>query len=469
VHCGKNDESEKFTKTIMQILENLQQSWRKSALPGFLSWWGAQLKEMLPRAWRDWLEQNADQLWVVENEGKVELYRVGSEGKEQLLSFSDADELMRNKIQIEQVFKDFGKDKPAVWLMLSNEQVLKKSIRLPAAVQDDLGQMLGYEMDKHTPFKADEVFYHHKVTGLHGAMVNVSLVLIPKNDISGLISQLQRAGLDLDGIDIVEKGLSGKYNLLPDASRTRNSSTESRNLIVLSLLTIVLMASAMLLHIDVLDKRIEALQDMQQDSTAAAKNVVALRHSLEAEIKASGYIVGEKENTPSLLHVISELTAATPDDSWVQRLEVKGTEVKIQGQSAAANVLLEKLGALDGYDDVQIQGAVTEDRKSGLERFTIKMVAINLPRKSMPQEQSLEELGPLEVVQNEDVSEGEESVPESDVSQSLENEATIVDDVQEEGHLSDEDVEGESVPQSNTEEKPQDVDQKETKEEGGVK
>ncbi|MGV6853383.1 MAG: PilN domain-containing protein [bacterium] len=359
----------------MQLIDKIQQAWQKSALPGFFKWWSGQLLSMMPQNWQDWLNQTADQLWVCEEESGVVLYKVGKEGKQSLLTFESMDELINAKAKIAQILAGFGKQTPKLWLMLKQNQTLNKVIRVPAAVQADLHHMLGFEMDKHTPFKASEVYFDYNVKGQHGAMISVDLVLLPKQDISQLVQNLVKAGLALDGIGVMRGGIPDALNLLPKEARTVSGGLERRNLAALGILAIGLVATAMWLHVDMLDQRLEALREAQTEATKSAKDVMALRKNLDSEIKAAGYIVREKEEKPSLIKVLADLTHATPDDSWVQRLEIKGTEVKAQGQSAAANVLLEKLGHLKGYKNVQIQGAVTEDRKTHLERFTIKMEA----------------------------------------------------------------------------------------------
>ena len=44
-------------------------------------------------------------------------------------------------------------------------QVLRKELRLPAAVEQDLKQALAYDLDRHTPFKPDELHFDAAVVG----------------------------------------------------------------------------------------------------------------------------------------------------------------------------------------------------------------------------------------------------------------------------------------------------------------
>ena len=48
---------------------------------------------------------------------------------------------------------------------LPASQVLRKTITLPAAVEDNLAQVLAYDLDRHTPFKPDEVCFDASIVG----------------------------------------------------------------------------------------------------------------------------------------------------------------------------------------------------------------------------------------------------------------------------------------------------------------
>ena len=52
---------------------------------------------------------------------------------------------------------------------LPPSQVLRKTITLPAAVEESLEQALAYDLDRHTPFKPDEVYFDAVVIGRDSA------------------------------------------------------------------------------------------------------------------------------------------------------------------------------------------------------------------------------------------------------------------------------------------------------------
>ena len=44
-------------------------------------------------------------------------------------------------------------------IALPPRDVLRKTLALPAALEENLRQALGYDLDRHTPFKADELYF----------------------------------------------------------------------------------------------------------------------------------------------------------------------------------------------------------------------------------------------------------------------------------------------------------------------
>ena len=52
-----------------------------------------------------------------------------------------------------------GAQAAKVVVALAPGQVLRKEIALPAAVEQDLKQTLAYDLDRHTPFKPDELYF----------------------------------------------------------------------------------------------------------------------------------------------------------------------------------------------------------------------------------------------------------------------------------------------------------------------
>ena len=59
--------------------------------------------------------------------------------------------------------------RPGCVVALPPSQVLRKTLVLPAAVEENLRQALAYDLDRHTPFQAEELYFDAVVVGRDAA------------------------------------------------------------------------------------------------------------------------------------------------------------------------------------------------------------------------------------------------------------------------------------------------------------
>lgn len=74
-----------------------------------------------------------------------------------------------------------------------------------------------------------------------------------------------------------------------------------------------------------------------------------------------------------LASVIDVLSGAIPADTWLDRIEVNGNEVRITGLTANATELIAQLGRQPALTDVRATGANVRDGTLNKERFTFEM------------------------------------------------------------------------------------------------
>src|SRR4029077_492379 len=82
-------------------------------------------------------------------------------------------------------------------LRLDGQDVLGKTVTLPLAAERELDQVLGFEMDRETPFKAEEIYWNHRVVAAHrqSARLTVRLLLVPKANLAALLRACSEIGI----------------------------------------------------------------------------------------------------------------------------------------------------------------------------------------------------------------------------------------------------------------------------------
>jgi general secretion pathway protein L len=70
-----------------------------------------------------------------------------------------------------------------------------------------------------------------------------------------------------------------------------------------------------------------------------------------------------------VLELLDELTRILPDDTWITRLDIKGSELEIQGQSASAAALIPLIESSSILQNPRFRSPVTQIPRSDVERF----------------------------------------------------------------------------------------------------
>src|ERR1700751_3984645 len=158
----------------------------------FFAWWFGQLTELLPQGLRRTALTAVDAM-VIKPIGPlgrgIEAVAVGlrRNGRETPLGrfglgATDLAELPRAT----------GR---ATVLRLNEQDVLGKTVSLPLAAERELDQVLGFEMDRETPFKAEEIYWNHRIeeADRKNGRLSVRLFLVPKANLVPLIPRLRQA------------------------------------------------------------------------------------------------------------------------------------------------------------------------------------------------------------------------------------------------------------------------------------
>jgi general secretion pathway protein L len=90
------------------------------------------------------------------------------------------------------------------------------------------------------------------------------------------------------------------------------------------------------------------------------------------QLRAAATVIASKRTArPLLVEVLEDLSARIPDDSYLQRVELRQGELQLVGVSTTASNLIRQLEASPLLTDVRFESSVTRDVTSGKERFTI--------------------------------------------------------------------------------------------------
>ncbi|MET0090638.1 MAG: PilN domain-containing protein [Candidatus Thiodiazotropha sp.] len=266
-------------------------------------------------------------------------------------------------------------------LCLGRKNYLVKTFTLPIEAEENLREVLAFEMDRHTPFNAQQVFYDYLINqrDRQNRILDITLVLAPIEKLKDAMRQLEDHRVRINGIapcDESEPGING-VNLLPMAQRIKPIKRYRLVNGVLALLLLILLCLQLALPLYQKSRLSDSLELTRSQYQKQANEVAALRDEVTAAERENRFLESRKLQTHPVLDVLQELTLILPDDTWVSQFEIRDNKVHLYGQSVASAVLIPLLESSKMFRNVSFRSPVTQNSKSNTERFHISADLVN--------------------------------------------------------------------------------------------
>lgn len=358
-------------------LNNKIQQWsgrvQSSQAGVFFRWWTAQLKALLPQAWQQRLQYaqrrltfklDADQLRIGVQEGGSNQW-FGS-----VPAGSDAG-LQRQ--QIRTLLEQQDALEIPQFLLVDSVQVLRKQLKLPAAAESNLQQVLAFEMDRQTPFRAADVYYTWKMLDSESdsGQIRLELFVAPRKPVDVILESLSARGLAVSGVDVFNEGTGLGVNLLPPEKRHRSINPRTRLNIWLAGAALVLMVLVMAESLSYRAGRLDELETAIADVQDEAKLVQQLKEQVVETGEAASFLTRRRAATPMAIEVLADVTGILPDDTYLDRLVINGDGVLLQGKSRNAQQLIEVVNQSPLLANAEFRGSTRLDATTGLEIFEV--------------------------------------------------------------------------------------------------
>jgi general secretion pathway protein L len=193
----------------------------------------------------------------------------------------------------------------------------------------------------------------------------------PRQYLDDLLGKLADIGFQPHQATICREqtGQPRPINLLPEAARQRRRDTARYLNLALGVVALMLLLGVIALPLMNKLQVISSLEARAELVTDKAEISRRLREQVEQLGADARFLVEKKQATPLVLEIINEITRILPDDTWISRLEIKGREVQIQGQSASAAALIPLIESSDKLRNPRFRSPVTSLPHMNSERF----------------------------------------------------------------------------------------------------
>jgi general secretion pathway protein L len=336
----------------------------------FFAWWGGQLADLLPQELRRSTLGTSDALVITPigalgqgvdavavdvrrrsgRETPVGHFALGAAGLGELPRTANRTALLR----------------------LGEGDVLGKTMTLPLATERDLDHVLAFEMDRETPFKADELYWNHRITAAdrQNGRLTLRLSLVPKAAIDPLLTDLAAVGIHPKWIEIAEgpdKGIHLPLN--GGGSHARHPTVRllwpaAACCAMLAIAAIVTPLVRQGLTLASLDRQVAAAR-------AAAVEADNLRREIDRLSGSAGFIESERDKAGRPLVVLATATRILPDDTYLTEMELRQRKVTLSGRAAGAARLIGALASDPEFRNPGFSAPVTRLEALRAELFTI--------------------------------------------------------------------------------------------------
>ncbi|MEO7741777.1 MAG: pilus assembly protein PilM [Usitatibacter sp.] len=359
-------------------------AWR-AKLESFWRWWTRELVQMVPERFAALGgATRVPQLAVEGDEIILAEPQVGA-GVQTRTSSSDP---QRTRAAVHAMLDAAGEGRGRARLVLAHSEALLRRATMPAATEENLAQVLAFEMDRLTPFRADEVYYDHRVVSRDAPAGTIAVVVaVARRElVDRQVALLRSLGVNVEGVTVREDGPQpgGALDLMPAGLRSESETPRAR-IVKRALLAVTGLLLLAVLAYPAFRKReaIIALHPIEARAQAEAQTADKLAQELERLVAEYNFLLAKKHGTPPVLAYLEEISRLLPDNTWVQQFDLKPAgktrELQIQGETASSSKLIEILEQSALIRNASTRGTVTRGSQPGTERFFIAAEAKTRP------------------------------------------------------------------------------------------
>jgi general secretion pathway protein L len=344
----------------------------RGGIAAFFAWWMGELAGLMPRRLRSAGGRRRRGMVLALGHDATTVAELTAEGERTLGSVpSDAPD---GEQRLRALLRQAQRRGRPVTLRLAGELGLRKTLELPLAAKDDLEQLLRFEMDRLTPFGADEVHFAQRIlaSDLPGRRLSVELQVVPKRVVEQALASAQHLGLNPARVELAADAGGGAepLNLLRAEPGSARESRVTRALVMLALILGVI---AVAIPLRRQQATLEDLQDRVAAARAEAEDSLDLRERLDQLTQSSLFLVAEKTRHPMVAEVLAELTRLVPDQAHIVQLDIDDGSVQLHGYARTASDLIGLLDQSALFRTPQFRSPVTQDPRSGTERFHLSV------------------------------------------------------------------------------------------------
>ena len=359
--------------SINNTIQNIRLRFVNGPAGQFFQWWGEELSNAMPAQLRARVQYARRHLLIQLDGNEITLAIDGTGTMQSLDSFPTEQDLQLQQQRIRELLQEHELTEVGRDLLLSESAVLRTEVSLPLATEANLRQALAYEMDRHTPFQAEDVFFTWRVLSRdrEAGQLHFELFVTLREPVEAKIEQLKRLGLAPGGVDISVDEEPLGINLLPEALCHRVVNQQTRMNWAFAAIAVLLMVFVMAQSLWLREHQLETINEAIDNVRAEAMAVQQIRKQIDDASDAVGFLQGRKIQNGYKVEALAELTRILPQDTFLDRLSLHAETTQMQGKSDNAQGLIELINNSPFFNEASFRGPTRLDNRSRKEIFDL--------------------------------------------------------------------------------------------------
>jgi general secretion pathway protein L len=373
------------------LLRPLREAAERVGLPEFLQWWVGELRAMVPTQWRDRFSSGGAAIVSADAGGWRALRPASGRLVEAARANIASPDLGARRAAFRRLLEGGPSAAGNVWLALPADEALVRSVAMPLAAEEALRDAVGFELDRLTPFSAEQAYFDCRVTGRDVAAQRLSLDLavVSRRSVDSRVAELQELGATVLGVGLFDDLAvsSSPFNLLP-AERRERRATSRTTIVARSLAAVagVLAIAALLFPLWQKREAVIGLQPRLDTAKAGADVADRLGKEIEKLGAEHNFLLAKKQGQHPAVTLIEDLSRLLPDSTWVQQLDIKTgqkiRELQLAGETGSSSQLVELLEKSGSLANANFKSPLTKGVTPGTERF---LIAAEVKPRTLPE------------------------------------------------------------------------------------
>jgi general secretion pathway protein L len=344
----------------------------------FLTWWVSGLILLVPESLREKILHGPDRITIRSGEdNSFTLNHYRSDKEEQADGCSFNSDNPRERSEAIQWLRERADTTTETSFLIPVTRVLHKTLTLPPTSEKDLHDILGFEMDRQTPFTNDQVYYDCRIADRDkkSGKLLVDLFVLPRDSIATELREINSWGTPLRAINVTNDAIMiDRINLLPVTDRpVKQGHLDS---VISRLIMLSFMAFLAALYLPVLHQQqsLAGMEEQVNQMRIQAREVQPLINERDSMLAKARFLTAKQQERVPVIVLLSELTRILPDDTWLNRLVLQNEEIQIHGEYDTNTPVLQLLESSVLFHNARFRSPVTYNNTTNKNNFHISVV-----------------------------------------------------------------------------------------------